>query len=153
MFSSPANHSVAIQAITLNNFFKFHSKLLSVNSSNLNVNGKILFEKMGFSRAYCKTITFDQGSKFADHRQIEQGVGCKIYYCEPRSPWQKGSNENMNGRLRRYLPRHTQLDQITQKELDRLAERMNTLPRKCLDFRTPKELFLKHIKKICRTRM
>lgn len=100
----------------------------------------------------CRTITFDQGGEFADYRRIESSLGCKIYYCEPRSPWQKGSNENMNGRIRRYLPRQTRIDQITQKALDQLAKKMNTVSRKCLGFRTPKELFLKHIKTTCRTR-
>ena len=55
----------------------------------------------------CKTMTFDQGSEFADFVSVEQQLGIRIYYGEARSPWQKGSNENMNGRLRRYLPRHT----------------------------------------------
>lgn len=99
----------------------------------------------------CKTITFDQGSEFADYRRIEKQLRCKVYYCETRSPWQKGSNENMNGRLRRYLPRHMNLDQMTQKDLDLLADKMNNLPRKCLGFRTPKELFLKPYKLTCRT--
>lgn len=92
----------------------------------------------------CKTITFDQGSEFANYPRIERSVKCKVYYCEKRSPWQKGSNENMNGRLRRYLPRSMNIEHTTQKYLDQLAERMNTLPRKCLGFRTPKELFFRH---------
>lgn len=100
----------------------------------------------------CKTMTFDQGSEFAAYPLIEQSLPCKVYYCQSHSPWQKGSNENMNGRLRRYLPRDISIDHISQIELDQLAERMNTLPRKCLGFRTPKELFLKHIRKSCRTR-
>ena len=55
----------------------------------------------------CKTITFDQGSEFADHRYLKDTMRCDVYYCEAHSPWQKGSNENMNGRLRRYLPSAT----------------------------------------------
>ncbi len=101
----------------------------------------------------CYTITLDQGSEFADYHLLEVASGCKVYYCEPRSPWQKGGNENMNGRLRRYLPRKTNIDQITQAQLDQIADKMNTTPRKCLGFKTPKELFLKHIYKSCRTRM
>jgi transposase, IS30 family len=99
----------------------------------------------------CKTITFDQGTEFADYQSIEKQMCCKVYYCNTRSPWQKGSNENMNGRLRRYLPRDIDISQVNQKELDQLANKMNTLPRKCLGFKTPKELFLKHHKKTCRT--
>lgn len=71
---------------------------------------KTLPEKM------CKTITFDQGIEFADYRHLEQETKCKVYYCEIHSPWQKGSNENMNGRLRWYLPRETDIAKITQEE-------------------------------------
>lgn len=77
-----------------------------------------------------KTITFDQGTEFANYRYLEQQIHCKVYYCEVHSPWQKGSNENMNGRLRRYLPRETPIAQITQQNLDALATRMNRCPRK-----------------------
>ena len=99
----------------------------------------------------CKTITFDQGSEFADYPQLEKHLDCKIYYCEPRSPWQKGSNENMNGRLRRYLPRHLSIHQITQRHLDRLANKMNNVPRKCLGYKKPRELFLQLKRNSCRT--
>ncbi|MGZ3634358.1 MAG: IS30 family transposase [Parachlamydiaceae bacterium] len=99
----------------------------------------------------CQTMTFDQGTEFADYRYLEQQIKCKIYYCETHSPWQKGSNENMNGRLRRYLPRTIDIAQITQQELDQLAEKMNRLPRKCLGFKTPKELFIQQFKNDCRT--
>jgi len=98
-----------------------------------------------------KTITFDQGCEFADYRYLERQSKCRVYYCEIRSPWQKGTNENMNGRLRRYLPRAIKIDKITQQELDQLALRMNKCPRKCLGFKTPKELFIQHSKHICRT--
>lgn len=101
----------------------------------------------------CKTITFDQGVEFANYPSIENTMDGKVYYCHIQSPWQRGSNENMNGRLRRYLPRSTDIKAVTEQELDQLAEKMNTMPRKCLGFRTPKELFLKHIKTTCRTRM
>lgn len=101
-------------------------------------------------RKMCKTITFDQGSEFADYRHLEQHIKCKVYYCETHSPWQKGSNENMNGRLRRYLPRETEIDKITQEELDQLAAKMNRCPRKCLGYKTPQELFIQQHKNDCR---
>lgn len=99
----------------------------------------------------CKTITFDQGCEFADYRHLEQQMKCRVYYCETHSPWQKGSNENMNGRLRRYLPRSTEIARLTQTELDQLAEKMNRCPRKCLGFKTPNELFIQQYKNDCRT--
>ncbi|WP_069683630.1 IS30 family transposase, partial [Legionella parisiensis] len=70
-----------------------------------------------------KSITFDQGVEFADYRYLEDKMSCNVYYCETHSPWQKGSNENMNGRIRRYLPKTTTIDNVTQKELDLLADK------------------------------
>lgn len=99
----------------------------------------------------CKTVTFDQGIEFADYRQLERPLKCKVYYCETHSPWQKGSNENMNGRLRRYLPRSCDIGQISQRQLNQLAEKMNLCPRKCIGFKTPKELFIQQFKNDCRT--
>ena len=98
----------------------------------------------------CKTITFDQGVEFADYRQLEQENKRKIYYCETHSPWQKGSNENMNGRLRWYLPKDADIAKITQEELDKLAAKMNRCPRKCLGYKTPQELFIQQFKNDCR---
>lgn len=99
----------------------------------------------------CRTITFDQGVEFADYRQLEQENKRKIYYCETHSPWQKGSNENMNGRLRWYLPRETDIAKISQADLDRLAAKMNRCPRRCLGYKTPQELFIQQYKNDCRT--
>jgi IS30 family transposase len=104
-----------------------------------------------FPNKMCKTITFDQGIEFADYRHLEQQIQCKVYYCEIHSPWQKGSNENMNGRLRRYLPSETEIAKITQDELDELATKMNRCPRKCLGYKTPNELFIQQYKNDCRT--
>jgi transposase, IS30 family len=100
---------------------------------------------------FFKTITFDQGSEFANFPQIETHLPCKTYYCEARSPWQKGTNENMNGRLRRYLPRDTLIHQVTQQQLDLLANKINNLPRKCLGFKKPKELIFQFKRNLCRT--
>lgn len=97
-----------------------------------------------------KTITFDQGIEFADYKQLEQDNERKVYYCETHSPWQKGSNENMNGRLRWYLPKEADIAKITQEELDQLAAKMNRCPRKCLGFKTPQELFFQQYKNDCR---
>jgi IS30 family transposase len=101
-------------------------------------------------RKMCKTITFDQGCEFADNSYLEQQIKCKVYYCEAHSPWQKGSNENMNGRLRWHLPRTTEIANITQVQLDQLADKMNRLPRKCIGFKTPNEMFIQQFKNDCR---
>lgn len=109
---------------------------------------KMKFDQL--PKKMCKTITFDQGVEFADYKHLEQQMNCKVYYCETHSPWQKGSNENMNGRLRWHLPRETDIAKITQEELDQLALKMNRCPRKCLGYKTPQELFIQQHKNDCR---
>lgn len=104
-----------------------------------------------FPAKMCKSITFDQGTEFADYRSLEQQMKCKVYYCQTHSPWQKGTNENMNGRLRWYLPRETDIAKITQADLDELAAKMNRCPRKCLGYKTPNEVFIQQYKNDCRT--
>jgi IS30 family transposase len=111
---------------------------------------KIKKKLEGLPEKMCKTITFDQGCEFAAYRELEQGLKCRVYYCETHSPWQKGSNENMNGRLRWSLPKEAEVDKITQDELDQLAAKMNRCPRKCLGYKTPQELFIQQHKNDCR---
>ena len=93
------------------------------------------------------SLTLDQGFEFMNFRTIERQTKCKIYFCDPQSPWQRGSNENMNGRLRRFLPKKLEIDKINQGTLDRIAIQVNNTPRKCLGYKTPKEVFKQH----CRT--
>jgi len=85
------------------------------------------------------TITFDNGTEFAHHHQLHRQLGVETFFCDTHSPWQKGGVENAIGRLRRYLPRTTNLDHITSEQLSALAHVYNHTPRKCLDFQTPAE--------------
>jgi IS30 family transposase len=84
-----------------------------------------------------RSLTFDNGGEFARHHQL----GCKTYFCDPHSPWQKGGVENAIGRLRRDLPRATDLTHYSQQDLDDLIALYNDTPRKCLGYRTPLEAF------------
>ena len=88
-----------------------------------------------------KTMTSDQGREMSRHRQLTERTGVQIYFCDPHSPWQRGSNENTNGLLRQYLPKGTDLSQITQEQLDAIALQMNNRPRKVLGFRRPLEVY------------
>ena len=88
-----------------------------------------------------QTISFDNGTEFAEHYRLHQSLGAETFFCDPHSPWQKGGVENAIGRLRRALPRNTDLDTVAKATLERLIERHNNTPRKCLDFRTPAEAF------------
>ena len=83
------------------------------------------------------TITFDRGTEFASFRNLN----IRTYFCNPHSPWQKGGNENFNGRLRKYLPKKFDSRKLSQDLLDNIEEKMNNQPRKCLGFRSPVEVF------------
>jgi transposase, IS30 family len=88
-----------------------------------------------------QSITFDRGFEFVSWRQLETGMGTKAWFCDPRAPWQKGSVENMNKRVRRYLPRDTDLLSLPPRTMMSICERLNGTPRKCLGYKTPTEVF------------
>jgi IS30 family transposase len=94
-------------------------------------------------QAMRKTISFDNGTEFAEHHRLHKTLGVQTFFCDPHSPWQKGGVENSIGRLRRSLPRKTDLKLITAAALKRHVQRLNDTPRKCLDFKTPAEAFSK----------
>lgn len=88
-----------------------------------------------------KTMTNDRGSEMALHRDLAQANAIQVYFADPHSPWQRGSNENANGLIREYLPKGTELSGISQPELNAIANRLNNRPRRILGYRTPREVF------------
>ncbi len=89
-----------------------------------------------------KTVTTDNGREFALHERVDAAIGCKSYFCDPYSSWQRGSNENANGLIRQYLPKKRDLSTVMQKEIDMILDRLNNRPRKRLGFKTPNQVFL-----------
>lgn len=106
----------------------------------------IVMKEIGVLTQLCKpqswkSITFDQGSEFQFVYEIEKYKFCDIYFANAHSPWQRGTNENTNKRLRRYLPKKFNTSHITHNLLREIEKKMNSTPRKCLDFKTPYEVF------------
>jgi IS30 family transposase len=87
-----------------------------------------------------RTLTWDRGLEMADHKALSLATKVDVYFCDPRSPWQRGSNENTNGLLREYLPKGEDHSSTNQAKLDRIADRLNTRPRETLGFKTPAEV-------------
>ena len=88
-------------------------------------------------RGLMSSLTWDRGTELAYHKQFSVATDVSVYFCDPRSPWQRGSNENTNGLLRQYFPKGTNLSGYSQQELNAVADKLNSRPRKTLGFQTP----------------
>ena len=103
--------------------------------------GAIASELGGLPAKARRTITHDNGGEFARHETVTAEIGTRAFFCDPHSPWQRGSIENANGRLRRELPRKTSLRDHNDDDIEDVIWNLNSTPRKCLDYRTPIESF------------
>lgn len=88
-----------------------------------------------------KTLTYDQGKEISENRKLSEKTGVAVFFADPHSPWQRGSNENTKGLLRQHLPKGTDLAKFTQDDLNAIAWQMNNRPRKVHGFRTPLQVY------------
>jgi transposase, IS30 family len=109
----------------------------------------------GFTKAFAKippmmrkSLAYDQGKEMAKHKELTSRLGMQVYFCDPHSPWQRPSNENLNGLVRQYLPKGFDLSLYSQKDLDKIAHSLNTRPRAVLGFQTPEEVFNSELMKL-----
>jgi IS30 family transposase len=107
--------------------------------------GALIRQVRHLPQGLMSSLTWDRGTELAYHRKFTVATDVTVYFCDPQSPWQRGSNENTNGLLRQYFPNGTDLSVYSQDELDQVALRLNTRPRKTLGFRTPADTFGKAV--------
>lgn len=119
------------------------TKLSSKNASDTT---QALIQKLSsHPQNFVQSITYDNGTENAMHLQTNRALACKSYFCAPYHSWEKGSVEQVNGLVRRYLPKKTDLTQITQETYENIEFLLNSRPRKCLNFKTPFEMYEAYI--------
>lgn len=116
--------------------------LARVNNKNTDTVIKALIKQSKkLPRELYKSLTWDRGSELSGHKKLTLATDIQVYFCDPKSPWQRGSNENTNGLLRQYFPKGTDLTQHSQQHLNAVARQLNERPRKTLEYETPAERF------------
>ncbi len=130
------------QIATLVERFTRYVMLVKVNSKDTEtVINALIKHAHKLPRELYKSLTWDRGKEMADHKRFTLATDIKVYFCDPQSPWQRGSNENTNGLLRQYFPKGTDLSGHSQAKLNAVARQLNERPRKTLEYRTPAERF------------
>ncbi|MGR3715824.1 MAG: IS30 family transposase, partial [Thermohalobaculum sp.] len=111
------------------------------NKDTESVVAALIKQSRKLPRELYKSLTWDRGKELADHQRLTMATNVDVYFCDPRSPWQRGSNENTNRLLRQYFPRGTDLSLYSQAKLSAVARQLNERPRKTLQYQTPAERF------------
>jgi IS30 family transposase len=121
--------------------------IIAIKNLNKTASGTALtlISTMKNIKKYIKSITFDQGSEFNKYQRIKDCIDADIYFCKPASPYQKGAVENGNGVIRAELPREYDVTKLRQKDIANIIDEINNRPLKCLDYKTPQEIFTKYV--------
>lgn len=120
---------------------RFTVLLKNPNKRTKPVMGKIMKAVRDLPHLARKSITFDRGTEFVSWPHLQAEIGTQTWFCDPSSPWQKGTVENTNRRVRRWLPRKRDIRTITDEDMKVICDRLNNTPRKCLGWKTPAEVF------------
>ena len=115
------------------------------NKDTQSVVSALIKQSQTLPRELYKSLTWDRGKELADHKRFTMTTDIDVYFCDPQSPWQRGSNENTNRLLRQYLPKGTDLSVHSQAHLNKIARQLNERPRKTLLFETPADTFNKSV--------
>ena len=105
----------------------------------------IIYYFSGLPSKSCLSITYDNGTENSYHERTNESLGCKSYFCNPYHSWEKGTVENTNGLIRRYIPKTINFENVSRSRLKRIEKLLNNRPRKCLNFKTPEEMFNKKL--------
>lgn len=125
-----------------------YAVLAKVYNKTADLVSAAIIERLAPFASKVSTLTYDNGKEFADHSKIDKALGSTAYFADPYSSWQRGSNENLNGLIRQYIPKSRPLSTVSDAELVKIEELLNTRPRKRLGFRTPKEVFTQSLNRV-----
>jgi hypothetical protein len=114
-----------------------HRGEIAVNTEVTCSAGAPILEVRRLPEGLMTSLTWDRGKEMADHKSFKVATDVAVYFCDPQSPWQRGTNENTNGLLRQYFPKGTDLSVFSQQDLDQVANQLNTRPRMTLGYKTP----------------
>ena len=141
-----AAHKKAI--VTLVERKSGYALIAKVSNKSSDLVSQAIIIKLHSMTPLVKTLTFDNGKEFAEHARIDAALQSTTYFADPFASWQRGSNENLNGLLRQYIPKKRPLSSVTDKELKIIQEELNSRPRKRLGFKTPNEVFTQSLKRV-----
>lgn len=139
-----ARHSEAL--VTINERKSRYALVTRVGTKHAAVVRDAIIKKLAPFSELAHTLTTDNGKEFALHEEIAAKLKLDFYFCHPHAAWERGANENLNGLLRQFFPKHRKLAEVTDEEIALAEFRLNHRPRKCLGFKTPHQVFMKQVK-------